>query len=99
MNMTDEDPFFPMTTLERIAQVIHRLPALTKEEVPGEDSCPICLMSFASIAEGSVQNEGTLEMCGHDVQLSGVTKLEGCGHVFCRVEWVFKALDTFTFSL
>lgn len=84
--MAEEDSFIPMTTLERIAQVIHRLPTLNKEEVPEEDSCPICLMSFSSIAEGSVQNDGDLEMCGQEVQLRGVTKLEGCGHVFCRVE-------------
>ncbi|KAK7696048.1 hypothetical protein QCA50_000689 [Cerrena zonata] len=89
--MADDDQFIPMTTLERIAQVIHRLPILTKEEVPMEDSCPICLMALSSIVEGSIQNEGSLEMCGRDVQLSGITKLEGCGHVFCRVdliEWI-----------
>ncbi|CAL1701092.1 unnamed protein product [Somion occarium] len=81
----------PMTTLQRIAQAIHKLPTLNSDEVPAEDSCPICLMSFSSICSGSLQNEGTLDICGRTVQLRGVTKLEGCGHVFCRVdliEWI-----------
>ena len=84
--MSDNEPWPPMTTLERIAQAIHSLPTLTEEEVSPEDSCAICLVRLTSIAKGEAQSNGTLEMCGQEVQLSGVTKLEGCGHVFCRVE-------------
>ncbi|PSR75031.1 hypothetical protein PHLCEN_2v9361 [Hermanssonia centrifuga] len=77
----------PLTVEQRIKRAVEKLPTLSPDHVPLQDSCPICLMTFSSIVDGSAQSEGSLAESSH-VQLSGVTKLEGCGHVFCRVEYV-----------
>jgi len=58
---------------DTIQFTINNLPKLTELAVPLDDSCPICLMSFASIFCEKGQDEG-------------VTKLVGCGHLFCRKE-------------
>lgn len=88
---------------ERIAVMVSKLPILDQEQIPMEDACPICLVSFSSIVDGSSsstataspnENEGSEvgdgregERVGEwDVVVEGVTKLEGCGHVFCRFE-------------
>lgn len=84
--MDRHDEFF-LTTQERVALAISRLPTLTKNEIPLDDACPICLISLSSIYEGRSQDEGTLVgLTAQPISLSGVTKLDGCGHVFCRVE-------------
>ncbi len=75
-----------LTVDERISLAVHKLPTLDGQHVPPEDSCPICLVSFASILDGSVQEEGVVTLGERDVSLGGITKLEGCGHMFCRVE-------------
>ncbi|TCD70423.1 hypothetical protein EIP91_003504 [Steccherinum ochraceum] len=75
-----------------IAQAILRLPTLRKDQVPLNDNCGICLQGFEAIQEGETQNEGSLQLeDGQEVLLSGVTKLEACGHMFCRldlIEWI-----------
>lgn len=72
-----------------IGQAILRLPTLGIFEVPQDDNCGICLQSFVSIAEEDPVDQGTCELaCGEEVQLSGVTRLAGCGHMFCRLECV-----------
>ena len=71
---------------ERISVAVQRLPTLSKDDVPSEDSCPICLVSFSSILEGPVQEGEVITFGESDVHLGGITKLEGCGHLFCRVE-------------
>ncbi len=80
-----DESLVPLTVEQRIRRAVEKLPTLSPDHVPLQDSCPICLMTFSSIVDGSAQNEGSLAESSH-VQLSGVTKLEGCGHVFCRVE-------------
>ncbi|KAH9483047.1 hypothetical protein JR316_0005147 [Psilocybe cubensis] len=80
-----------------INAMIASLPSVQKDSqgLVLEEPCPICLMPFASIfeeqeAETAKDSEGKDE--GKDeAELGGVTKLEGCGHIFCRrdlVEWI-----------
>lgn len=77
---------------ERMCLAISSLPTLEEKDIPLDESCPICLNSFKSIHEGETQSDGTLVgLLVHPIELRGVTKLEGCGHVFCRVdliEWI-----------
>lgn len=86
----DEDPASIRSDEEcqtLIEQAISGLPTLSKAEVPVDDNCGICLQNFGAIVDGEVQNEGSLELEGGEtVALSGVTKLAGCGHIFCRLE-------------
>lgn len=49
------------------------LPVLTRSDVDEEELCAICLVPFEEYFADSEK---------------GVTKLEGCGHIFCRQEWV-----------
>jgi len=75
-----EVPVDLLSSKERlVAQVISELPILDKDSIPLDDSCPICLSSFDSlIAEDRDDNVG-------------VTKLNGCGHIFCMkdlTEWI-----------
>ena len=79
--------FIPFTAEQLIARAIESLPTLNAERVPLDDSCPICLLPFASILDGSAQNEGLLHgITPKPIELAGVTQLAGCGHVFCRAE-------------
>ncbi|KAI0787161.1 hypothetical protein BC629DRAFT_1440340 [Irpex lacteus] len=92
----DDEDLVPLTRAQRVARAIDKLPKLSLEEIPSpEDSCPICLNPFTAIYAGEVQNEGTATLSGvvapKLVDMSGLTRLEGCGHVFCRVdliEWI-----------
>ncbi|KAF9055137.1 hypothetical protein BDZ89DRAFT_1055750 [Hymenopellis radicata] len=64
---------------EVVAALISSLPRLGRHQVPIQDSCPICLLPFSDFFD---------EDSGPD---SGVTQLDGCGHVFCRkdlTEWI-----------
>ena len=87
----DLDVVLAPTPEQRIERAIQKLPTLSAQNVPLGDSCPICLMSFSSVLSG--------ENVGPDApgELAGVTKLQGCGHVFCRLECVhalsLSALD------
>ncbi|KAF8165389.1 hypothetical protein B0H34DRAFT_236423 [Crassisporium funariophilum] len=71
-----------MSPHERIEVLLDSLPMLGKDNVILDDSCPICLMPFSSILA---------EECDEEPEMGGVTKLLGCGHVFCRrdlTEWI-----------
>ncbi|KAI0751562.1 hypothetical protein C8Q80DRAFT_1157952 [Daedaleopsis nitida] len=79
-----------LSVQERIQLAIDRLPALTKDDIPLDDSCPICINPFDAILDGKAR-EGLGEEAPQDDELAGVTKLVGCGHVFCKaclVEWI-----------
>jgi hypothetical protein len=65
-----------MSPQDRIEAFLQSLPVLDKDLVL-EDSCPICLMPFSSIFA---------EDCSAEPEIAGVTKLTGCGHIFCRRE-------------
>lgn len=81
------DETVPLSVEDRIALMVHKLPTLDKAQVPHEDSCPICLVSFNTILEGtSHDTEEVVSIGEREVKLKGVTKLEGCGHLFCRLE-------------
>ncbi|PFH46168.1 hypothetical protein AMATHDRAFT_156087 [Amanita thiersii Skay4041] len=67
---------------DRIQHALDALPLLSSDEITSlsDDSCPICLMPFAAIISET-----------RSVPEHGVTKLIGCGHVFCRKdlsEWI-----------
>lgn len=63
----------------RMEMFLLSLPALNKDssDIALEDSCPICLIPFTSIFA---------EDCNAEPEMAGVTKLMGCGHIFCRRE-------------
>lgn len=67
----------------QINQLIQSLPSIAKNDVPVEDSCPICLVPFLDCFQ---------EESGEDESSIGVTKLEGCGHLFCRKEYGYIPL-------
>ena len=73
-----------LTVQERIQLAISRLPALTKEQIPVDDSCPICLNPFDAILDGKAREELEADPTPDSDDLAGVTKLVGCGHVFCK---------------
>lgn len=79
-----------LTLGERVEHAIAALPTLSKEEIPLDDACPICLQGFEAIYEGKAQEEVAVDNGlpnGTDPEEHrGVTKLSGCGHVFCRFE-------------
>ncbi|KAF7798925.1 hypothetical protein EIP86_010153 [Pleurotus ostreatoroseus] len=56
----DDDSLIPLTPEQRIGRAISKLPTLTAEQVPPEDTCPICLVPFLTIITGAAQNEGVL---------------------------------------
>jgi len=67
-----------MSPRDRIEAFLQSLPVLDKDsDLVLEDSCPICLMPFTSIFA---------EDCSAEPEIAGVTKLTGCGHMFCRRE-------------
>ncbi|KAG5639014.1 hypothetical protein H0H81_007922 [Sphagnurus paluster] len=71
----------PDDVRDRISLALKELPVLKPKDLLNiEDSCPICLASFASIFE-DVDPE------------AGVTKLVACNHVFCRkdlTQWIMS---------
>ncbi|THH31323.1 hypothetical protein EUX98_g2894 [Antrodiella citrinella] len=77
-----------------IDQTILNLPTLRKNQVPVDDSCGICLQPFDAIVNGDRQEtgEGTMTLgSGEEIRLDGITRLEECGHMFCRtdlIEWI-----------
>ena len=88
MDAHDEhaDDLVPHTTEQRIERAVQKLPTLSAHDVPLEDACPICLVSFSSVLAGdtvSAEEQGK--------ELAGVTRLQGCGHMFCRLECVLLA--------
>ncbi|KAF9569061.1 hypothetical protein CPC08DRAFT_702178 [Agrocybe pediades] len=83
---------------QRIKVVLDSLPVLRKEDLDLDEPCPICLMSLSAVfaeeeerlmAKG-VGSEEKQEEEGEEM-ITGVTKLLGCGHIFCRrdlTEWI-----------
>jgi len=63
------------TDSEAVRTFIQDLPVLSKEQVSLEDNCPICLVPFLEILQVKEDDEE-----------NGITKIEGCGHLFCRKE-------------
>ncbi|KII94821.1 hypothetical protein PLICRDRAFT_193049 [Plicaturopsis crispa FD-325 SS-3] len=77
-----------LTVYERAAHAISSLPALPRDAVPVDDACAICLVPFKDILEVEDALEEDAEEWGGR---GGVTKVEGCGHMFCMqdlVEWI-----------
>ncbi|KAI0824739.1 hypothetical protein BC628DRAFT_1495936 [Trametes gibbosa] len=75
---------------ERIELAISRLSILQAAEVSLEDACPICLSSFGSVPDGNAAEDSDAATPDAD-EVAVVTRLEGCGHVFCRpcmIEWI-----------
>lgn len=61
---------------------ISRLPDLDEKDIDNiDDSCPICLLSFKSLLDGTAE-----EVLGESSM--GLTKVEACGHIFCMNECV-----------
>lgn len=81
--------YVPLSVQARIRETIQDLPSLTLADIPLDDSCPICLNTFSSILEAQ-ENEDMdappSALAPKQSEMAGVTKLDGCGHIFCRFE-------------
>jgi hypothetical protein len=80
---------------DRIKTLLASLPVLGKDAVDLEEPCPICLMPFSTVLAdeadaglNSAESNKEADKKGRDKEevLGGVTKLVGCGHIFCRRE-------------
>lgn len=78
---------------ERIREALAALPVLHKDALAGvdlEESCPICLVPLSNILAAAVaaekEEDDAEEDENEEAALAGVTKLVGCGHIFCRRE-------------
>jgi hypothetical protein len=84
---------------ERVRLAIQALPSLSVDLLPSmDDSCPICLLSFKTILSGERSRSHSVELEPLDADAIiiggtpfpeehlGVTKLLGCGHLFCKRE-------------
>ncbi|KAJ8593297.1 hypothetical protein M405DRAFT_859064 [Rhizopogon salebrosus TDB-379] len=72
-----------LALFHRVEDALDDLPILHASSVPKDESCAICLTTFDAILSGDVSQEGETE--------DGVTKVVGCGHLFCRKdlsEWI-----------
>jgi hypothetical protein len=77
----DQEDAIPSVS-DRLRIAMDSLPVLGEKEIPLEESCPICLVSFSSIITAPIELNSDE---GADLNGS-ITKLEGCGHLFCRKE-------------
>lgn len=76
-----------MSEYPEIILAIEGLPLLTPEDVPSlDDHCAICLISFRSIFEKEAEGEEGVVFEGEGDVRRGVTKVDGCGHLFCLEE-------------
>ncbi|KAF9058156.1 hypothetical protein BJ165DRAFT_113025 [Panaeolus papilionaceus] len=80
-----------------IDSAIIALPILVRADVKaiGEELCSVCYFSYEQKFEDEDKEnaqEGTTPVEAEaEVKIVGVTKVEGCGHLFCReclVEWI-----------
>jgi hypothetical protein len=76
---------------DRITILLASLPVLEKDAIDLEEPCPICLMPFSIVLAdegdaGLTSAESNKEGKDKEEALGGVTKLMGCGHIFCRRE-------------
>ena len=80
---------------QAIINAVNGLPVLRKSDVDPEEMCAICLNSFEAVFQEEVDyvkehkkrlglKESSTE--GEDDLLLGLTKVEHCGHTFCRRE-------------
>lgn len=96
--MAEEQTQIPITAQERISLAVCNLPklSLTSKDLNPEDSCAICLNEFASILDEEERNKivkgGNAELNEEEADYSefGITQLAGCGHLFCRKEYVTR---------
>ncbi|KAF9534881.1 hypothetical protein CPB83DRAFT_843090 [Crepidotus variabilis] len=81
----------------RIKTFLESLPELHKRDVDLEESCPICLVPFGALfaeheaATSTATLDPSQEFAEEKRVAGGITKLAGCGHIFCRndlIEWV-----------
>ncbi|KZS98026.1 hypothetical protein SISNIDRAFT_547037 [Sistotremastrum niveocremeum HHB9708] len=66
------------------ARVFNSLPKLSRADLGDNESCPICLIDFSDILDETEASETALGCEETASFIQGVTKLEGCGHIFCR---------------
>ncbi|THH10218.1 hypothetical protein EW145_g1450, partial [Phellinidium pouzarii] len=86
--------------VEQALLLLCALPLLAHADVLSDDACPICLVSFNTILDEHVAAEGAKPECASvqpvsstssEGELTGLVKLVGCGHIFCRrdvAEWI-----------
>ena len=89
MAESEDETLVPLTAEQRITRAIVKLPTLTAEQITQDDCCPICLIPFSAILNHTAPSAGVLQhlpVAPDAVDLSGVTRLDGCGHTFCRLE-------------
>ena len=88
-------PSVPMTTLDRIRLAIDQLPTLTTNDVQLDDSCAICLTGFESILSDEAEVKAANDLDVDTAIELGITRLAGCGHLFCRKESVERTFFRF----
>jgi hypothetical protein len=67
---------------DRLCAALDSLPSLSEKDVPLNDACPICLIPFGTI----LKNQDAVVVRTEGEPSKGVTKLSGCGHLFCMNE-------------
>ena len=92
-NVDGLDSNVPITTLDRIRFAISQLPTLNAKEVQLDDSCAICVSGFASILSDEAEAKQSSDFDADTEIELGITKLIGCGHLFCRKESVMLCLS------
>jgi hypothetical protein len=78
-------PDIPLSLAEQLKDAVDNLPHLDPSEISLDESCPICLLTFKSIV-GDPEERLLLNHKSSELVVSGITKIEGCGHIFCRQE-------------
>ncbi|EPT00189.1 hypothetical protein FOMPIDRAFT_1023943, partial [Fomitopsis schrenkii] len=76
-----------------VDNVMADLPAVGQEDIEPDDLCAICRGSLKDVSAGIEASTGE----PISVAERGVTKLPGCGHVYCRAclsEWVRRGNGT-----
>ncbi|KLO14934.1 hypothetical protein SCHPADRAFT_286338 [Schizopora paradoxa] len=101
--MSDLNPLAQIraSDLNAARRFLHELPSLKPEDVPEDEYCPVCFLTFKSLIEEQKELESKQEGTSNTAQSSeppasagdlvGIVKLTGCGHIFCRrdiSEWV-----------
>lgn len=74
---------------EELGNFVRSLPYLTAADIGEEEACPICLSPLEQILHGRGKSEAPQSSQSEaPAEHVGVTKLPGCGHIFCRIEYV-----------
>lgn len=82
-----------LSVSDRVNQFTRDLPVLSKDQIPLEDNCPICLVPFLEILNTPQDSKPNSSSTSLEDD-AGVTKLEGCGHIFCRRELVISIIES-----